>query len=162
MIAKHGGPLVVSAATLGQGRWPLLASALAVLEAGGQLPDRQHGGVSVVTPDAQARPSTPPNTIEELMAYPALAVYLEVERAAQERKEEAYEQADKQVLRDRDCVAFLAARAAANREYRNTLRVALRLLREAIRKGEVMDAAEAQEFWYHRRLALEDQSNPAA
>jgi hypothetical protein len=41
------------------------------------------------------------------------------------------------------------------------LKAALRELREAIRKGEVMNAADAQEFWHQLRLVQGD-AKPAA
>jgi hypothetical protein len=132
---------------------------LAEAKADGQPAKREHGGVLAAAPNAEA--TSGELTVGRLTAYTALAAYLVVERASRLLKDERYAKAVARHKKDHDNSAFLAELAAASQEHRAILREALRQLREAIRKREVMNAADAEAFWYQLRL-LQGDAKPAA
>ena len=154
MNANERGPTRVAWGPLGPGGCPRLSHVPAVKEADGQPPEREHADVPTAT--------TATLTYGDLTLYPEMAVYLEVERAAQQRKNDGYAAAVDRLSQDGDYVAFLAGLAATSREYRVTLRQALRKLLEAICKGEAMDEAQAEIFWYLLRLSNGGGAVPAA
>jgi hypothetical protein len=161
MNAKDRSPITVSWGLMGQRRWPLLFHVPEAQKADGQPAASEHADVLSASPDG-SMPSESVLTYGELTRYPALAVYLDAQRVAQERKDDAYAAAVDHLGQDGDYVTFLAALAAASREYRATLREALRKLRDAIGNDEVMDEAEAAAFWYWRGLENQDEPAPAA
>jgi hypothetical protein len=88
MKPMYGSPTSVSWGPLEQGGWPQLSLVLAVEEADGQPPERQHADVLTVAPAAEA--TSDALTVGCLTAYTALAAYLVVERAAKALKDDRY------------------------------------------------------------------------
>lgn len=146
-----------------RGGWPYFSHDLEfLLEADGQPLGRECGGALSAASDADATSEASVRRVEDLLSYPALAIYMATAVEANERKDEQYAEAQRRFARDHDGPAFLSALSAANQQYRLILRAALRDLREAIRKHEVLDEADVTEFWYEIRLQLEGKPRPAA